>query len=160
MQPYPSGAKVPQPSDPAPPPPVQMAIRLMWIGAALSAISAVIGAVTVSSLRHAILKVHPGYTAAQIQSAEHSQAFLFVFVGVVSVGLWLWMSRVTRSGKPWTRIVATVLFGVNTIYTALTLSSTALGLVVVLLLWLTGLAATVLLWRRPSSEFFRSSQEA
>jgi len=30
----------------------------------------------------------------------------------------------------------------------------------VLLLWLAGLAATILLWRRPSSEFFRSSQEA
>jgi hypothetical protein len=28
----------------------------------------------------------------------------------------------------------------------------------VLLLWLAGLAATILLWRRPASEFFRSSQ--
>ena len=56
--------------------------------------------------------------------------------------------------------MATALFGVNTLYTALTLSATALGLVLVLLLWLDGLAATILLWRRPSSEFFRSSQEA
>ena len=158
MQPYPSGAKVPPPSGPALPPPVQMAIRLMWIGAALSAVSAVIAAATVSSLRHAILKVHPDYSAAQVQSAEHSQAFLFIFVGAVSVGLWLWMSFVTRSGKPWTRIVATVLFGVNTLYTALTLAATALGVAAVLLLWLTGLAATVLLWRRPASEFFRSSR--
>jgi hypothetical protein len=160
MQPYPSGAKVPPPSGPVLPPPVQMAIRLMWIGAALSAVSAVIAAATVSSLRTAILKVHPAYSAAQVQSAEHSQAFLFIFVGVISVGLWLWMSFAIRSGKPWTRIVATVLFGVNTIYTALTLSATALGLVLVLLLWLAGLAATILLWRRPSSEFFRSSPEA
>jgi hypothetical protein len=160
MQPYPSGAKVPPPSDPALPPPVQMAIRLMWIGAALSAVSAVIAAATVSHLRDTILKVHPSYSAAQVSSAERSQAFLYIFVGVISVGLWLWMSFVTRSGKSWTRIVATVLFGVNTLYTALTLSATALGLILVLLLWLAGLAATILLWRRPSSEFFRSSQEA
>jgi hypothetical protein len=66
------------------------------------------------------------------------------------------MSFVTRSGKPWARIVATVLFGLNTLYTALTLSITALGLIVVLLLWLAGLAAVVLLWRRPATEFFRS----
>jgi hypothetical protein len=156
MQPYPSGAKAPQPSDPVPPPPVQMAIRLMWIGAALSAVSAVIAAATVSNLRDAILKVHPGYSAAQVSSAERGQAFLYIFVGVISVGLWLWMSFVTRSGKPWTRIVATVLFVVNTVYTALTLAATALGLIVVLLLWVAGLAATILLWRRPATEFFRS----
>jgi hypothetical protein len=157
MQPYPSGAKVPPTPGPALPPPVQMAIRLMWIGAALSAVSAIIAAATVSSLRDAILKVHPGYTAAQVNSAERGQAFLYIFIGVISVGLWLWMSFVNRSGRPWTRIVATVLFGVNTVYIALTLASTALGLVFVLLLWLTGLAATILLWRRPASEFYRPS---
>lgn len=157
MQPYPSGATTPQPAGPALPPPVQMAIRLMWIGAALSAISAIVAATTVSSLRDTILKVHPSYTAAQVNSAERGQAFLYVFVGVVSVGLWLWMSFANRTGKPWTRIVATVLFGVNTVYTALTLAATALGLVFVLLLWLTGLAATILLWRRPASEFYRSA---
>lgn len=159
MQPYPSGAKTPPPSDPVLPPPVQMAIRLMWIGAALSAVSAIVAAATVSHLRDAILKVHPTYSAAQVQSAERAQAFLYIFVGVVSVGLWLWMSFVTRSGKPWTRIVATVLFGVNTLYTALTLAATALGLVFVLLLWLAGLAAIILLWRRPATEFFRSSRD-
>ena len=99
MQPYPSGAKVPPPSGPALPPPVQMAIRLMWIGAALSAVSAVYAAATVSHLRTAILKVHPAWSAAQVHSAERSQAFLFIFVGVVSVGLWLWMSFATRSGR-------------------------------------------------------------
>jgi hypothetical protein len=160
MQPYPSGATTPPPAGPALPPPVQMAIRLMWIGAALSALSAVIAAVTVSSLRDTILKVHPGYSAAQVQSAERGQAFLYILIGVISVGLWLWMSFTTRTGKPWTRIVATVLFGVNTLYTALTLAATALGLVFVLLLWLTGLAATILLWRRPASEFFRSAPGA
>jgi hypothetical protein len=159
MQPYPSGAKVPPPSGPALPPPVQMAIRLMWIGAGLSAVSAVYAAATVSHLRTAILKVHPTWSAAQVHSAERSQAFLFIFVGVISVGLWLWMSFATRSGKPWTRIAGTALFGVNTLYTALTLSATGLGLVLVVILWLVGLAATILLWRRSSSEFFRSSQE-
>ena len=100
MQPYPSGAKVPPPSGPALPPPVQMAIRLMWIGAALSAVSAIYAAATVNHLRTAILKVHPAWSAAQVQSAERSQAFLFAFVGLVSVGLWLWMSFAIRSGKP------------------------------------------------------------
>jgi hypothetical protein len=160
MQPHPPGAKMPPPSGPALPPPVQMAIRLMWIGAALSAVSAVVAATTVSSLRDAILKVHPGYSAAQVHSAERGQAFLYILIGVISVGLWLWMSFVTRTGKGWTRIVATVLFGVNTLYTALTLAATALGLVFVLLLWLAGLAATILLWRRPSTEFYRSSPGA
>ena len=67
MQPYPPGAKMPPPSGPELPPPVQMAIRLMWLGAALSAVSAVVAAATVSSLRDAIVKVHPGYSAAQME---------------------------------------------------------------------------------------------
>jgi hypothetical protein len=160
MQPYPSGANVPAPAGPDLPPPVKMAIRLMWIGAALSAISAAVAAATVSSLRDAIVKVHPNYTATQIQNAEHAQAFLYIFVGVISVGFWIWMSFANRKGRPWTRIVATVLFGVNTVYTALTLAATALGLVFVLLLWLAGLAATILLWRREAGRFFKGEQAA
>src|ERR1044071_2120335 len=127
MQPYPPGAKMPPPSGPELPPPVQMAIRLMWLGAALSAVSAVVAAATVSSLRNAIVKVHPGYSTAQIHSAERGQAFLYILVGVISVGLWLWMSFVNRTGRPWTRIVATVLFGVNTLYTPLTLAAPPRG---------------------------------
>jgi hypothetical protein len=160
MQPYPSGANVPAPAGPDLPPPVKMAIRLMWIGAALSAISAAVAAATVSSLRDAIVKVHPEYTATQIHNAEHAQSFLYIFVGVISVGFWIWMSFAIRKGRPWTRIVATVLFGVNTVYTALTLAATALGLVFVLLLWLAGLAATILLWRREASRFFKGEQAA
>ena len=68
MQPYPSGANAPAPAGPDLPPPVKMAVRLMWIGAALSAISAVVAAATVSSLRDAIVKVHPTYSATQIHS--------------------------------------------------------------------------------------------
>jgi hypothetical protein len=160
MQPYPSGANTPAPVGPDLPPPVKMAIRLMWIGAALSAISAVVAATTVSSLRDAIVKVHPSYTTTQIHNAERAQAFLYVFIGVISVGFWLWMSFASRSGRPWTRIVATALFAVNTVYTALTLAATALGLVFVLLLWLAGLAATILLWRREASQFYKREQAA
>jgi flagellar biosynthesis protein FlhB len=160
MQPYPSGAKVPAPAGPDLPPPVKMAVRLMWIGAALSAISAVVAAVTVSSLRDAIVKVHPAYTTTQIHNAERAQAFLYIFIGVISVGFWIWMSFANRSGKQWTRIVATVLFGINTVYTALTLAATAIGLVFVLLLWLDGLAATILLWRREAGRFYKREQAA
>jgi hypothetical protein len=79
-----------------------------------------------------------------------------VVVGVVAIGLWLWMARASLSGRNYARITGTVLFG---IYTLLLLSSLrrpgfALDLIFSVLQWLAGLGAVILLWRRQSGEFF------
>src|SRR5580692_2245762 len=106
-QPYPSGAQMPEPQRPEPPPPMLMAVRLMYVGAGLSAI-----------------------------------------------GLWILMARANGAGKSWARIVASVLFAINTLdlLASAVQVHAPVSLAFAGLVWLAGLGATILLWRRESSQ--------
>jgi hypothetical protein len=167
-QPYPSGGQMPeQPQRPAAPPPVLMAVKLMYAGAVLSALAAIYTAVTAGGLKTAILKGHPLYTTAQVHKAETSIVISAIVGGLLAVGLWIWMARMTGTGHKWARIVASVLFGINTVDVLITISqasaitaveanagvSIALGVLV----WLAGLGAIVLLWRGESSQYMAAA---
>ena len=79
-----------------------------------------------------------------------------VFSIVVPIVLWLWMAWKCKAGRSWARIVSTVLFGVATLATLGTLRDTsAWGLAGAIASWLIGLGATILLWQRSSSWYFR-----
>jgi ABC-type uncharacterized transport system permease subunit len=79
-----------------------------------------------------------------------------VISGLLGVGLWILMARLNLSGRNWARILASVLFGINTLELLATFTrpSTILGVVFAVALWIVGLGAIVFLWRRESSEFF------
>jgi hypothetical protein len=168
-QPYPSGGQMPeQPQRPAAPPPVLMAVKLMYAGAVLSALTAIYTAATAGSLKAAILKAHPLYTAAQVHNDEKSIVISAVVVGgLLTTGLWIWMARMNGAGHKWARIVASVLFVINTVDLLLTAaeasSATALGanagvqVALVVLVWLAGLGAIVLLWRGESSQYLAAA---
>src|ERR1035437_9318899 len=101
-QPYPSGGQMPeQPQRPAAPPPVLMAVKLMYAGAVLSALAAIYTAVTAGGLKTAILKGHPLYTAAQVHKAETSIVISAIVGGLLAVGLWIQMARVDGAGPKW-----------------------------------------------------------
>ena len=75
---------------------------------------------------------------------------------VIPILLWLWMAWKCKAGRPWARIVSTVLFGLGTLATLLSLATTTgfwalLGMIAG---WLAGLGATILLWQRSSSRYF------
>jgi hypothetical protein len=157
-QPYPSGG----------PPPVLMAVKLMYAGAVLSALTAIYTAATAGSLKSAILKAHPLYTTAQVHKAETSIVITAVVIGgLLTTGLWIWMARMNGAGHKWARIVASVLFVINTadlLLTAAEASSvTAVeanaGIQIALgvLIWLAGLGAIVLLWRGESSQYMTAA---
>ncbi|MEP7024906.1 MAG: hypothetical protein ABJB47_14135 [Actinomycetota bacterium] len=153
---YPSGAQMPDPAPLVAPPPVQMAVRLMYIGAALSVAGLIITLVTVGSLKSVILKANPTFTDSQLHTAEVGAVIVYVVSGLIAVGLWIWMALKNQAGKSWARITATVFFGLNTLFLLLSLVRPHAGLALVLgvLDWLVGLGATILLWRRESSQFF------
>ena len=83
-----------------------------------------------------------------------------VLTGLIGVGLWLWMARTNGAGKSWARVVASVLFALNTlsVLTSIARPSAAVTRIFGLLVWLVGLGAIVLLWQRDSSEYFSSSR--
>ena len=160
-QPYPSGGQEPMPQQPAAAPnSVRNAVKFMYAGAALSAVQIIISLTTVGSLKSAIKKADPSFTPAQIHSAQVFGVALVVIVGLIGIGLWLWMAWANGRGKSWARIVATVLFGLSTLglLTSFIRPSASLGLVISFLSWLVGLGAILFLWRKESSAYFQAPQ--
>jgi hypothetical protein len=155
-QPYPGGARMPEPSPQQPAPPsIVNAARVMYAGAAASLIGVAIDFATLGSLKSDIHNRSPKLTPSQLTTAEHIAIAEFIVAGLIGAALWIFVAQVCRTGKNWGRILATVLFGIDTLAQLFT----PLGggaRIYAILIWLIGLAATVLLWQRPSTEYFRS----
>jgi hypothetical protein len=159
-QPYPSSGKPVEPERPAAPPSVLNAVKLMYVGAAVSTVSLVISLINIGGTKDAIRKAKPSYTAAQVNQLNTFIITLAVVSGVIGVALWLWMARANSQGRNWARIVSSVLFGLATldVFGVLRQPKTAIGLVFPVLIWLVGLSVIILLWRRDSTEFFKPRQ--
>jgi hypothetical protein len=161
-QPYPSSGKPVEPERPPAPPSVLNAVKLMYVGAAISTVSLIISLIDISGTKAAIRKARPSLTAAQVNQLNTFIITLAIVSGVIGVALWLWMARANSQGRNWARILSTVLFGLATLdlYGVLSQPKTVLGLIFPVLTWLVGLGAVIFLWRKESTEFFKPRQYA
>jgi hypothetical protein len=139
------------------PPPVVNAVKLMYVGAAVSTVSLIISLADISGTKAAIIKAKPSLTATQVNQLNTFIISLAVVSGVVGIALWLWMSRANNQGKNWARILSTILFCLATLDLVGVFSQpkTLLGLLFPVLTWLVGLGAVFLLWRPESTAFFK-----
>jgi len=155
-QPYPSAGQAPEPVRREPPPSVVMAVRFMYAGAVVSAISLVVELATLGNLKASLHKASPKLTPDQLHNLQTVVVVGSVAIGLISIGLWIWMALMNKAGKSWARVVATVLFGLDTLFLLLGLvrAGAAAGTLVSILTWLIGLGAVVFLWRRDSTEYF------
>ena len=140
---------------------VQTAVRLMYAGAGISAISFILGLVTIGSVRHTLEKQNPTYSASKISSLVNAEIAIVIVAGVIGVGLWLWMAWANKRGKNWARITGTVFFGLYTLDLILVAARSASGVstVFAIVTWLVGLGATIMLWRRESSSYFHAQEQ-
>lgn len=162
-QPYPKGGgQGPVGDRPPTPQSVLNAVKFMYAGAAVSAIEIVISLTTIGGLKSAIEKAYPKYTPTQVHSVQVASIAGLVISGLLGVGLWILMARLNLSGRSFARIVASVLFGINTLELVTTIlrpgTATILGTVFAVVLWLVGLGAIYFLWRRESSDFFQPTR--
>jgi len=130
---------------------VHNAVRLMYAGAAFTAVYA-LGVIAVAS---ALIKKYPGHgTLAGVE-------VLAVLLSLVEVALWLGIAQACRNGQNWARVAGTVLFGLHTLGLLAVLGNSHPGIGLAKLLtgisWLIGCGAVVFLWQRPSSVFFSSA---
>ena len=163
-QPYPSSGKPVEPERPPAPPSVLNAVKLMYVGAAVSTvtllISLILSLTNIASSKATIRQGHPSYTTSQVNQAFTIGITVAVVSGVIGVALWLWMARANSQGRNWARILSTVLFGLATLdlFGVISQPKTVLGLVFPVLTWLVGAGAVYFLWRGESSEFFKPRQ--
>ena len=158
-QPYPSGGPEPLLPQAGPPPqPIRTAVLFMYAGAALNAVQIILGLITIGSLKSIIRSRYPNYSISQIHAAQIAGVVAIVVVGAIAIGLWLWMAWANGRGRTWARIVATVLFGLNTIslLSQIARPHTAIVLLFEALIWLAGLGAIFFLWQRESSAYFQA----
>jgi hypothetical protein len=156
-QPYPASGPVPDPQPMAPPRSVLNAVRLMYAGAALELVAVIISVLTRANLKVAILVRHPLYSPAQVHHAETARAGPLVIGGVIAIGLWLWMAWANGRGRNWARVLSAVFFGISTfdLIISFALVHATVTMIVGVVIWLVGLGAIVLLFRKESAPFFR-----
>ena len=161
-QPYPGGTQLPEPSRPTVPQSVARAVQIMYVGAVVSLIGIVVDLTTLSSTKSKIQSQHHDWTVTQVNNAEHVAIGIFIVSGLLGAALWVWMAQSNKAGKSWARIVATVLFAIDTLNVAAGAATPGGGATRLygLVIWLIGLAAIILLWLRTSSDYFRSASPA
>ena len=156
-QQFPGGVQAPESSPANAPQSVLRAVRVMYVGLAASLLGIVVDMTTLSSTRSEILTRNPTFTTAQVNTAEHLEIGIFIASGLIGAALWLWMAQKCRAGRGWARIVSTVFFGIETLSLVIgTAAAQGGGLTRIygLIVWVIGLIAVVLLWRRSSSDYF------
>lgn len=138
----------------------------MYAGAALSVIRLIADVATRASLRTIISSrtASQHLTAAQVSTGANGVLVLAVAIGVISIGLWIFVALASHNGSNAARVAGSVLFGLGTV--ALLTGPSDLGLAAAQpvlarictgAVWLAGLGAVILLWQRSSSAFFRGA---
>jgi hypothetical protein len=152
------------------PPSLRTAVRLMWAGAALSLIGVIITAAFSSKIKTAITNAaitanktaasehKTQLTASQIHTLANATFAILLVFGIIGVLLWVWMAWANNKGSGWARIVATVLFALNTIGLIFEVGRASVSLISIVLEWLVGLGAVVLLWRRETTQYINAGR--
>jgi len=143
------------------PPAMNTAVLMMRIGAGISAASTVLILLTLGSAKDEFEEAaDASMSQSDIDAAFNLTVGLFIFLGLVSVGLWLWMAAMNGKGRKWARVVATVFGVLSVLFFVLglvggtqTLLSILLGAVSVAV----GLAALFLMYKPESTAFYQAN---
>jgi cytochrome bd-type quinol oxidase subunit 2 len=158
-QPYPSGGQDADTKRPEPPASVLTAVKLMYAGAVVSALSLILILVTIGSLKAAVHHSDLALTGSRLHTTQTATIVVAILFAVVGLGLWLWLASKNKAGKNWARITASVIFGLDTLAVAADFSrpDTLASRLASIVIWLIGLGVIVLLWRRESSTYYQAA---
>jgi hypothetical protein len=91
---------------------IAQAVKLMYVGAALSLLGIIVTLLEKDAIRDSVRNSSAGKTMTpdQLDSAVTLGMVSGIVAGLIGVGLWLWMASANGKGRKWARIVATVFF--------------------------------------------------
>ena len=146
------------------PPSIRTAVRLMWFGAAVSVVQLVVWLARLDHLKASVRKQMNQNGHLYSQTTFGLRFGLSIVVGLVTgiaiVAVWAWMARKNDQGLTWARVVASCLtayFAVASAFAFAFQNTTAIGKVETVVNVILGIAITVLLWRKESSEFYAAN---
>jgi serine/threonine protein kinase len=135
------------------------AVRLMYVGAVVTALYAILGFPAYARLSR--LGTNHPVTLAQQNAYDASGIVLgFVIVtGFLGIAGWLISAWAVSQGRRWGAIFGTVLFGINVLAVLFVLvgaPTAAAPRAMSVVVWAIGLAATILMWGREPRAFYRA----
>ena len=163
--PTPTGGAVPpvaeQPSS------IATAVKLMYAGAALSLLSVIASFFMLDTIKEAIeesmRETDPNASQSTIDAAYTVGMVSTVVVGIIAVGLWLWMASKNGQGRSWARIVATVFGAINVLFTVVGFTQpgmTAVSAIISGVSMVLAVIILVLLWRKESSSYYAAVSQS
>lgn len=153
---YPNAAQTSELQQPHPPTSLLRAVKVMYVGALLCAVHAVIYVVAAGAQKSAIARRYPHLTPHHLATLTHIAVITDAVVAAIGAILFVWIARWCLKGRNGARITGTVLFAIAVLGAAYDFISpaTTLNRILVVPGVLTGLTAVVLLWQRRSSAYF------
>jgi hypothetical protein len=153
---YPNAPQASELRRPDPPASLLRAVKVMYAGALLFAVHAVIYVVTAGAQKSAIARRYPHLTAHHLATLSHITVITGTVLGAIGAIAFVWIARSCLKGRNGARITGTVFLAIAVLGAVYDFTSplTTLNLTFVVLEVVTGLAAVVLLWQRRSSAYF------
>jgi hypothetical protein len=153
-----------QPAAPAvsQPASIAMAVKLMYVGAALSLLGILVSFLMTDQIRESVEKASADQatpmTPDQIDTAVSVGIGFAVVSGLIGVGLWLWMASANGKGKSWARIVATVLFAFSLLafLGSFIQNQPTLAIILSVVSVLLGAFIIFLLWKKESTAYYQA----
>jgi hypothetical protein len=144
-----------------PPPSIQNAVRFIYAGAAIQALSVILDIAAVRGRIQSSLATGSAtpLTASQLNTAEAVGVGFLILGGVVGASLWLWMATKNKAGRRWARVLSTVFFALFTVAVVAIIPLAVGNKIIPVAEWLIGLVAIVLLWQRESSDFYTARSQ-
>jgi hypothetical protein len=156
----PQGSVAPGPvPPPVPPTAIKQAVTLMRGGAAVGFIVAIATSLATHDVAFSYSSTSSGTTADSLVGGIISG----IISGIITAALWLWMAWKTGDGRGWARVLSSIFFGIACLALLGSIAPSDRSFIVIILTlveWGVGLAATVYLWNRESSEFFASAKQS
>jgi hypothetical protein len=135
----------------------------MWAGAGLALLGTIVTLVLSGRIKTEVFNAarkndaiarrsgRTGYTIPQLHTVASVTFAALVAAGIISILLWVWMAWANNRGSGWARIIASVLFALITVEVVLARSRSSVSFLFILLEWVIGLVAIVLLWQRDTT---------
>ena len=162
-----------------PPPSVRSAVRLIYAGAAIEALSAILAVAFINSQFQSLVSHYQGALAtfpqvgpifAAVHMTEAWMLSTLVVAAAIRIGMWLWMASKNHAGRRWARIFSAVLLGIYTpaliadlarrdLIEGMRLHAVISLVILSVAIWIVGVCAVVLLWQRESSRFFTAQSQ-
>lgn len=158
----------PASAQPAQPSSIATAVKLMYAGAVVSVVSGLASIFTMDKdeIRRQVQDSDRTLSGSKLDQAVNIGYTMGIIMGVVMIllatALWIVMAIFNGKGMNWARIVSTVLAVLSVLMTVFGLTQDSNGLVkgLDLLTPIIGIAVAVLLWLKPSSQYYEACEVA